>query len=490
MIQPETPVTLSAPGPKKRRSIWPRLIWIGALLLLYALSYHGFSGSVVDEVMPLSVTAQLLNHHTLAINPWYAALMAWGAPSADPSAPIYSKYAIGQSLLMLPAYAAGQLVPAQLNPPSHAPDGQPFLPAAPLLLTYTLGSLITVLSSFGLMRIAQALGFDEQSGAWLALLYGVTTFAWPYAKTLYNEPATACALIGVVYGSLRYRQSGQRRTGLLTGICLGAAILLRTSSVLYVPLTLLYCWPPPCRDGRRLIGRWSWLAWGIAVGVLVTAIYDGLRYGNVLQTGYEAGFGRAPWKALLGYVISPSRSLFLFAPVLLLIVPGALALRRQLPRETLYLIGLALVPVALYAGWWAWDGGASLGPRFLLPSVAMLLLLITPLIPDRRWRAIWIGLGVIGFGVQLLANLPTTADVFGALAQGQPDLSAINWQWDRSLLANFWAVYRQRQIDSALLRALPIHDPLLLAGLFVLLSTALVAIMIAAIRALRPAVEA
>ena len=251
-------------GNLKHRLSTCNVLWLGALFLLYGLSYHGFTGSVIDETMPLGVAAQMVTNHTLQINALYPALSAWGGPKSDPTTPIYSKYALGQSLLTLPVYVVGSLLP--IHNLTHAPDGQPFLPAAPVLLAYTLGSLLTVLTVYGVMCTVRTIGYDAKISAWVGLLYGVTTFAWPYAKTLYDEPSTACALIGAVYWSVRYRQKQQWWAGLLMGLCLGLAILFRTSSVLYVPMALLYVWPPDRQNVKAIIGRWMLPSLGIGLG--------------------------------------------------------------------------------------------------------------------------------------------------------------------------------------------------------------------------------
>ncbi len=490
---------------RHRKLIWG--VWIAALLALYALTYHGFSGSVIDETMPLGVTAQLLTAHTVQLNPLYPALREWGAPASNPATPIYSKYPIGQSLVALPLYALGSLIPVHAFTPT--PIGQPFLPTAPVVTVWILGSLTTILTAFGVVKATQALGYSARTGAWLALLFAVTTFAWPYAKTFYNEPSTACALIGTVYFSLRYRQSHTRRDGLLTGVCLGAAILFRTTSVIFIPITLLYLLPsaltlhpsPKWRGtfqtrcfslsfGRGARGEgclWlhTWIAkmfWpslGIAVALALTLGYNLYRFGSLFETGYEPGFGRAPWEALIGYVLSPSRSIFLFAPILLLAIPGGVRLAKRLPREAIFLAALALAPVGIYAAWWAWDGGGSLGPRFLLPSVPVSILLVAPLIGRLRWRPMLIGLGVIGFGVQVWCNLATPVDVFGyLLSQRGVSQSALNWQLNNSYLINVWPAYIQNRIDSVALRLLPIHDPVLSALAFAALSTILASVLI------------
>lgn len=469
-------------------------IWIGALLGLYALSYHGFSGSVVDETMPLSVTAQLLTAHTVQLNSLYPALREWGAPDSNPATPIYSKYALGQSLVALPLYALGSLVTVHALTPT--PSGQPFLPTAPVVAVWTIGSLATVLTALAVVKACQALGYSARTGAWLALLFGVTTFAWPYAKTFYNEPLTSCALIGVVLFSLHYRRSNIRRDGLLVGACLGATILFRTTSMIFAPIVLLYLLVParipeldgknatsPDRDALPLIRRWFtklfWPSLGIAVGITVTLGYDLYRFGSLFETGYEPGFGRAPWEALAGFLLSPSRSLVLFAPVVLLAIPGGVILAKRLLPETMFLAALALAPIGLYSAWWAWDGGGALGPRFLLPSVPIAVLLIAPLIERMHWRPALILLGIVGFGIQIWCNLATPVDVFGYLLnQRGVSQSALNWQLNNSYLVNIWPTYLQNRIDSVVMRLVPIHNPILVALTFAGITTTLACILI------------
>jgi len=477
---------IPAPDPPLRRqnrriSAW--LWWIGALIALYTLTYHGFNSSAIDEAMPLAVTAQLLDVHSIQINPLYPALLDWGAPASNPATPIVSKYAIGESLLMLPPYAIGSILDKVIRSQAltHSPNGLPFLPIIPVLLTFTLGSVISVLTAFGVVKLVEALGYSARTGAWIGLLYAVTTFAWPYAKTLYSEPSTALAIVGAAILTIRFRQTGSRLNGITAGMCLGVAVLFRTTSVLFIPLTLIYLWPREWRNWRTYLSAWGWLVPGVAIGVAVTLGYDLIRFGRLFETGYEPGFGRAPWEALIGYLIAPSRSIILYAPIAVLIVPGAIFTARRLPRETLYLIGFGVLTIGLYATWWAWDGGGSLGPRFLLPALPVILVLIAPLIDRLRWRPVLIALGVVGFAGQIISNLVAPADIFGRLlAQPSITLSTINWQLDQSLIANTWPTYLQTRIDSTLLRALPIHNPIVVAALFTLLCAVLAVVMIIA----------
>ena len=105
-----------------------------------------------------------------------------------------------------------------------------------------------------------------------------------------------------------------------------------------------------------------------------------LRRGNPLLTGYEYNFG---YRTLLPYsgrpnfsyplvlgvlqlLLSFGKGLLFFAPGLFLVFPAARrALRpvRPFQRACLWVVaGLLLV----YGQWWAWYGGYSWGPRFLV----------------------------------------------------------------------------------------------------------------------------
>jgi hypothetical protein len=408
------------------------------LAALYGLTYRG-NIDVIDEAMMVGLTARIADDGSFHLNPIYPAMLPWGAPAADPNGPIYSKYAPGQSLLALPFYLAGRLVPSRAM---KILNDQPFVPLIPFFFAVALNSAATLLTALAVFRAVLLWGYGRRIAAYAAILYGVTTLAWPYAKTFYSEPTTACALAWMLVFAIRYRRDGALRDGLIAGGCVGIAILLRTSSVIFVPLLLLYLWP-----------RWPAALPGILAAGVLTLGYNYLRFGSFLESGYEPGFGRAPWEAWLGYLISPSRSVFLFNPVLLLAIPGAIWLAPRLRREALLVVALILVQVGLYGAWWAWDGGQSLGPRFLIPALPLATLLIAPAFDRHRWRLALIGLAVLSFAMQIACNLANPNDVFYETVSRQNiPLSAVNWQISPSIPANLDGLQppRHRSADPAL----------------------------------------
>jgi hypothetical protein len=66
-----------------------------------------------------------------------------------------------------------------------------------------------------------------------------------------------------------------------------------------------------------------------------------------------------------------------------------------------------LLALIFYGSWWAWDGGWSWGPRFLVPLIPISLLPLGYLPDGRGWRiatALLIGLGVLVQSLGLLVD--------------------------------------------------------------------------------------
>jgi hypothetical protein len=110
-------------------------------------------------------------------------------------------------------------------------------------------------------------------------------------------------------------------------------------------------------------------------GLAILAWYNSARFGTPLASGYasESGLFITPLAVgLYGLLLSPGKSVLLFAPPLLLAIPGgALLWRRGRADLALLCAGLFLSHLLLYAKWGEWQGGGVWGPRFLLPVLAV-----------------------------------------------------------------------------------------------------------------------
>src|SRR5260221_4055350 len=129
-------------------------------------------------------------------------------------------------------------------------NDQPYMPYLPFAAALLLNTLATLLTALAIFYTVQLWDYSRRTAAFTVILYSVTTLAWPYAKTFYSEPTTACALAWMVYFAIRARQhntpSDSRWSSIAAGVCLGVSILFCTHSADFFapPLRCLLSTPP------------------------------------------------------------------------------------------------------------------------------------------------------------------------------------------------------------------------------------------------------
>jgi len=112
---------------------------------------------------------------------------------------------------------------------------------------------------------------------------------------------------------------------------------------------------------------------------------------------------------LYGFLLSPGKSVFLFAPPILLAIAGIRKLAHLDKGLALVAAALPVVYLFFYAKFTQWEGGFCIGPRYLVPSLAVLCLGLGPALEGAgtwlRRAAVVLAFG--GFGVQAI-NIATS----------------------------------------------------------------------------------
>jgi hypothetical protein len=166
---------------------------------------------------------------------------------------------------------------------------------------------------------------------------------------------------------------------------------------------------------RPLLRRAALFAVGPLLAGLIQVGYNYLRYQGLpnalFRTGYEheAGFSTPLDVGLAGLLFSPGKSLFLYAPALLLAPLGLWLLARHDGRPGRVAAALILAQAALsfvFNGmWWAWTGNFAWGPRLIFPVLPLLIWPLAALgarIASRPLRRVaplavgWVALAVAG----------------------------------------------------------------------------------------------
>jgi hypothetical protein len=121
---------------------------------------------------------------------------------------------------------------------------------------------------------------------------------------------------------------------------------------------------------------------------------EGGRRLNTFETPLTTG--------LFGLLLSPGKSLFLFAPPLLLAVPGLWLLARKDRALALLAMAMPAVYLIFFARYTQWEGGYCFGPRYLVPVIPLMALGLGFVLARRGGKILWLAvlLAIAGFLVQ------------------------------------------------------------------------------------------
>lgn len=279
-------------------------------------------------------------------------------------------------------------------------------------------AIITALTAVLLSAYLQELGFTRRTGLIVALTFGLTTLAWPYAKSLFSDPFSGFLLLAAAYALLKCSRSEPLFTPapllpcspalfypFLAGLCLGWNVATRYAEALFVPvfgLLLLYyeakkrgneeakeeslC---PRLTSLRLSPILAFSAPLLVIGLALIA-FNLSRYGDPFNTGYlpNETFSGVLWQGLLGQLLSPGRGLFLYCPIFLLSLAGFLPFFRHYRAEATAALSVILIHLFLYGKWFMWHGGYAWGPRFMIPTLPFWAIFLAPVaaqaFPERR----------------------------------------------------------------------------------------------------------
>lgn len=324
---------------------------------------------------------------------------------------VFANYPVGHSLLMVPFAAIG---------------GERLASVAVPIVAAAVPSICFLL--------LLALGYSSRRSSLVALIVGAGSILWPYATSTHDAALTTLFSALALYGLVR-SASGAIWPLLVAGVGAGLAVVTKQSNLVLLPAAFAYLalrgWEQarsasqPAAIWRQ---RWRWWLSRGAVFALAFAPfwafdrwYWWLRFGGVHTRGSATSLlPNVPrqtvtelvnrvWgfhlEGFYGFLVSPSKSIFLFTPPLVLTI--ALLprfVRRQRPAAAALLVFAALSYIG-HAALFHWGGDYAWGPRYLVAASALLLLPLAEW-PRRRWFSLVAGL-LVGFSVlvQLSATL-------------------------------------------------------------------------------------
>ncbi len=289
-------------------------------------------------------------------------------------------------------------------------------------------ALVTALTAVLISAYLSELGYPPRTGLIVALTFGLTTLAWPYAKSLFSDPFSGLLLLSAAYTLLKFRrEAGEMRSRgekvftpaplpprssallypFLAGLFLAWNVAARYAEAVFVPvfgLLLIYDLRFTIYDLRTFnISRLTPHAprltlyalpplLAFAAPLLLTGLaliaFNLSRYGDPFNTGYlpNETFSGVLWQGVLGQLVSPGRGLLLYCPIFVLSLVGLPAFLRRHRAEAVAALAVILIHLLMYGQWFMWHGGYAWGPRFMVPTLPFWAILLAPLV-ERAFNA-------------------------------------------------------------------------------------------------------
>jgi hypothetical protein len=345
-----------------------------------------------------------------------------------------SWYGIGQSLLMLPPDILGTYV-ERISLFANYNGNDPSV--RDIIVSYTTNIFLTVLTALVCFRFLRQLEFTTNHAAVGVLVLLCATTHLHYTQNMMeNNYIFLLTLTGLSY-QYEWVRNGNRRALLIGSGALGLNLLTRLTTGMdllaagfFVLLTVCF----EQRRGRALRERClTYLKTAVPVAaffLILDRLYQYHRFGSFFNTylGVLAREARARNPALpanypfdkpfhfgfFGALFSPEKSIFLFDPLLILMILLAAVLwKRFSPALKAYTIAMGLLLLAyisFYARYTVWSGDTAWGDRYVSTSVELIALLAIPLLLRHRAqvpRLIWVG----GIGLLAVSTIVQAASV-------------------------------------------------------------------------------
>ena len=402
MISPATDVVAPRPTPEAEPATRDgRARRIGLLLFLASLVVYNANlreVSSADTIPTRLVPVAVVLEHRLTLDRYYRdepALPYWVQRVGEH---YVSSYPILPGLLAVPVY---------LLPMLAFGDGSWTLVNLLAKLSASLIAALSVLVLYlALRRLAPAV-----PAAAVALVYAFGTSTWSVSSQgLWGHGPAQLFMALAVYCALRGDEA-PRYLG-YGGLAAGLMVASRPATGLVASALLAYAL---VRHGRQALRA----VLGALAVVLPLALHNLWQFGSP-QGGYarlhathatyhgvSSAWGSSLAEGLLGLLVSPSRGLLVYSPVLVFALAGLLqALGERRQPLLRWLAAAAGGTVLMLGGFSVWWGGHSFGPRLLADVLPLLALLLLPVWPrlgrQRPLRGVFVGLLGVSIAVQAL----------------------------------------------------------------------------------------
>ena len=335
--------------------------------------------------------------------------------------------------------------------------------------------IILALSCLSVFIIAGELGFSQAACVTLSMIYGLATMIPVYARTGFADPTLVLFLLISIYLSLKYKSSGKLKFLVMGALTSAYMVFTRPSAFIFLPCLAFYIlWLISKRNkglGEK-IKESCYFIIPVSACLLLIGFYNWYIYGNMFKFGGQEAISTGKrllesphiLKGLYYYLFSTGKGFFIFNLPLVLSLIGIFQVPRKRRKEAVLLITICLVNLLFFVKSFRRGSLFSWGPRYLLPSIAVLIFFIGDFYERYKGVICKISLGILslaGFFILLPCMFINQSKFyFFVKAQLRLDEYLVNFIPDLSPIYGAWRMFISRILLKLTNTSLPfVYNP-------------------------------
>lgn len=388
-----------------------RWLWARRLFVLLALTYaYFYQGGDPNQATRILLTKALVDRGEPHITAYHAVTIDKSAYAGR----FYSDKAPTVSLLAAVPWA---LMNA-LDRIFHIDSASRAAERVRLHMIVIAVSVTAGVAAAALLRRALVLfGAAERDADLLTLGYGLGTLAFPFSTVLFGHQTAAAIVLGTFWLAVSTRTYSTRRLVAL-GLLWALSMVTEYPTGILVACQGLYVLSADLR-ARSIVRVLGWSAIGAIAPFAIHSLFLWWAFGSPTKLPYTymaepiflshtssglLGINAPTFVGFWGSLMSRYRGLFFYCPFLLLSLLGfrAWLLSGERKAELRLCAAMVIGYVLFNAGYFAWDGGGSTGPRHLVPMLPYLVVPMAWLMKtNRRARTVVWALVVPSIAIML-----------------------------------------------------------------------------------------
>lgn len=356
-----------------------RYIALGLFFIAFIIYNLNFRPIASGDTLPAALLPfTLLEYHSLYFDSFSSFINSMDTPYmfSTERGHYFSNYPIITPILITPLYIIPYVILKIIGCPID-PSNPLFWVSAQIMegiAASIIASLSVVLIYLILVRIT-----DTKTALITSFIFAFATNTWTIgSQALWQHGMVELLLCSMIFIVILNEEQRSDIHFAILGLLTALFVFNRPSDSLLLLPVIAYT---ITASNRR--ERLGYLSSAVICSIPV-AWYNIYHFGNFLG-GYGNilswfGFDSSLIISLLGLLISPSRGLLMYTPIILLSLFGYYELRKLSDtriRQFLYLAGISvLLEILVYSSFDVWWAGWSYGPRFLTGSLPVLAILM------------------------------------------------------------------------------------------------------------------